>query len=167
MNLFTRSILLLMAITLFANAEEEKVRYKVPSYFIEDSLKEANYLFRERHMTKPRGHSAYDYYLKVLREDPDNIRAKKGIDNIIDWFMHRMKELAKQKNWNKVSIYANSVLYMDPYNIRAQDYYEIAQANHSHHKVYRKKRYRKVHRKRRLNRTPLRRRHIRYYRRYY
>ena len=69
---------------------------------IENKLKKADALFKQRILTSPAGKNAYTLYRQVLKVDPSNKRAQRGIKNIVHWYLERIEELAEHKKWNKV-----------------------------------------------------------------
>jgi len=115
-----------------SNALHKLEELGATGHSLESILDKADGLFSRLKLLKPAGGNAYELYRNVLNKAPQNARAKAGIQNIVDWYLHKIEELSDSKDWNKVSIYSKRVLSIDPNNTKAKQSLVIAKANHKH-----------------------------------
>jgi len=82
-------------------------------------LHQADQSFKNLKMTEPANDSAYDLYAFVLELDPNNKRAKDGIEKIKDYYLHTAKSLAAKKRYVKAQWSYEKVLAVDKKNPEA------------------------------------------------
>jgi tetratricopeptide (TPR) repeat protein/Mg-chelatase subunit ChlD len=76
-------------------------------------LKMAESLLKADQLTTPEGTSAYDYYQGVLRLDPGNAEAKKGIAIIVNTFKQRGKNALEQQDYARAIQYYGKAIELD------------------------------------------------------
>ena len=75
---------------------EELKREHERQQAIADELEKAAEAYKKGQLTLPAGDNALESYRSVLRIDPDNRDARKGIDRIVRYFIRRMDEKLKR-----------------------------------------------------------------------
>lgn len=79
-------------------------------------LLQADQSFKNLKMTEPPNDSAHDLYAFVLELDPNNQKAKEGIEKIKDYYLHTAKSLAEKKRFVKAQWSYEKVLSIDKEN---------------------------------------------------
>ncbi len=76
-------------------------------------LFQAEEALREDRLTTPTDDNAYDYYVKILRDDPRQRGARRGIERIVDRYLMLARDAIDVREWERARTMLDRASFVD------------------------------------------------------